>query len=447
MYPRDDEGLRKRLHCQINHILRTVPYYSNFDAVTSDPWETLGRLPVVTKSIIKNAYGDFISNEFSYIRSSLVQSLSKPRDPATMVRDRIDQTGTLISETSGSTGVPFRCPKSMADRIRLGKAIWWQRSKVDPRATPTSLYRFIHRGALGWFPFDPWRSDPEHIVALYADVSKSECRWLHASARMLLHHIDILERGGRHLRLPALRFIECSGEFLTDETKARLADYFGVEVTDQYGTIETLAISLTCRHGAHHVNNRNVIVEILDDENNPTPTGVPGRVVITSLQTKLLPFVRYATNDYAMLIHKTCDCGLGVDVIQLSDGRDFELIGGLANRTSGTRLFHEAIANALSNIGNCNLKYIRVVQTGIDEFVVKTNEITNTQAFCDSLRKIVSDSLGRPIRLRHVLATDAEMRSELRDKPCLFRRQIEPLSGSGDMRRAGERAGGSIIGE
>lgn len=428
----DDEGLYHRLHGQMVHVLETVPYYRCFGPVGKDPYEMLGKLPVVTKSAIRRAYGDFISDKFAGIRPSLVRSLHEATDPGRMTYEKMDQPGIVIGETSGSTGVPLRCPKSMADRLRLGKGIWWQRSRIDPLVSPDSLYRLTHPSFPSSSAFNPRSDDLRHILALYEDIERSGCRWIHGAPSMLLHHLSLLKAGGVRLRLPNLRFVECSGDLLTQEAKSKIARYFGIEVVDQYGTMETWVISVTCPHGFHHVNDRNVVVEILDEDDRQVPHGVPGRVVVTSLQTKLLPFVRYATSDYGILTRKSCDCDLGSETIRLLEGRDFELIAGLPAPESGTRLFHRAILDVLFEVGHCNLQYIRVFQTDVDEFLVKTNALANAAAFGDGLRRAISSCLDRPVRLIHDLATPEELDSDMTGKPYLFRRLNPPtLDGGG----------------
>lgn len=435
--PSPDVAISNRLYRQLRHIVRTVPYYRDF-GICGEAREALTQLPVVTKATIKGAYGDFISDDFAEIKSSLVRYLCAPTDPASFAGDEIGPHGVVVGMTSGSTGVPFRCPKSMADRMRLGKGIWSQRSKVDPFVSPSSLYQFAHRSFPVTSAFEPWRDDPDHILALYEDLSKSESRWLHTTPQILLRHIAILESRGARPSLPKLRFIECSGLFLTPKTKVRLQEYFGVKVVDQYGTMETWTISLSCRHGVHHINDQNVIVEILDENDAPATVGVTGRIVVTCLHTNLLPLIRYVTNDFGRLVPKRCDCELGEETIEIIEGRDSELIGGLTTPTSGTRLFNRAISKVLFNIGHCDLKYIRIFQTDVNEFLMKSNEIANGETFRNHLRKEVSKSLGRPVQLRHILASGEEMLAEERRKPCLFRRD-KPLrwrAGTGEFEPA-----------
>ena len=73
---------------------------------------------------------------------------------------------------------------------------------------------------------------------------------------------------------------------------------FGVAVADNYGSTEAF-LAWACPAGSYHINAEHVIVEVVDDAGNPARPGAPGRVLVTTLQNRIMPLVRYEIGDYA----------------------------------------------------------------------------------------------------------------------------------------------------
>jgi len=65
----------------------------------------------------------------------------------------------------------------------------------------------------------------------------------------------------------------------------------------------------------------NVIVEVLDDDGCRLPPGVPGRIVVTSLNNYSMPYIRYEIGDVGALSDKACPCGRSFPVLESIVGR------------------------------------------------------------------------------------------------------------------------------
>jgi phenylacetate-CoA ligase len=332
----------------------------------------------------------------------------------------LDENGILITETSGTSGLPLRCPKSPADCVVLGAGIWRQRRRIDPFVTPEALYRYNHLSAAP--PIEPRDCALKNLQALYADVDRTGSRWIHSSPSILLRHVATFHKTGWFPTLPNLKFIEMTGEFITHETISLLERTFLARVTGQYGMMETWTIALSCAHGTYHVNDENLHVEILDQADAPCPVGGPGQIVVTALRQRLLPIIRYMTNDYGMWVESSCDCSLGGRTLVLLNGRENELIAGDDQIRFGNTVFANAISQA-HNLHNLNdLRHIRVLQTAPATFNVRTNQIECAIALCQIIREQVEVELGRPVQIDHTVLTEAAIDVEAQGKPWLFRR-------------------------
>jgi phenylacetate-CoA ligase len=229
--------------------------------------------------------------------------------------------------------------------------------------------------------------------------------------------------------LPELKFIEFTGEFVDKEVANQVCSFFDAAALDQYGMLETWTIAVSCPHGVLHINDHNVYVEIIDERDRPVRFGEVGRIVVTSLQERLLPFVRYVTDDFGMFIEKECDCRAGSRTIALKKGRSGNVIKGAPGRVFGDVFFMEVFKRIDGYTRRApprcedpfGLTYIRIRQTALDSFTVHTNAIRKPVDLIANLEKETAALLRRNVAFLHIITDDAEISIQERRKPWLFR--------------------------
>lgn len=109
-----------------------------------------------------------------------------------------------------------------------------------------------------------------------------------------------------------IKKIFCLGEKMYEDTYFYLRSiYPNSIIKTKYGCMETAGIGYQCanleKNEYHVFNNR--YVEILDNNNNPTKLGDKGRIVVTTLDERLVPLLRYETGDIGYFIQEKCICG------------------------------------------------------------------------------------------------------------------------------------------
>jgi phenylacetate-CoA ligase len=62
-------------------------------------------------------------------------------------------------------------------------------------------------------------------------------------------------------------------------------------------------------------------MEIVDDAGEPVLQGEAGEIVITHLDNRAMPFIRYRTGDVGRLLDARCACGRGLQVMDVVAGR------------------------------------------------------------------------------------------------------------------------------
>lgn len=100
------------------------------------------------------------------------------------------------------------------------------------------------------------------------------------------------------------------GELLTDEIRGKLTDKFGCYVQTHYSCTEGGEIACECEEKHLHINEDWVIVEPVDEDNNPVPFGkMSDKVLITNLSNYIQPFIRYELTDRVIVHNEKCKCG------------------------------------------------------------------------------------------------------------------------------------------
>ncbi len=147
-----------------------------------------------------------------------------------------------------------------------------------------------------------------------------------------------------------LQKISSGGEHLFPEAREYLSRVLGVQkfASTGYTTNDTGAIGFqcpACSGGLHHVHEDLHIVEILDPESKePLPPGQVGLVVVTNLQRRLMPMIRYLVGDMGRILEESCPCGRRLRLMELL-GRSDEAL-----RLGPGQVVPQAVARAIAEV-------------------------------------------------------------------------------------------------
>ncbi|GAA0369591.1 AMP-binding protein [Bowmanella denitrificans] len=131
---------------------------------------------------------------------------------------------------------------------------------------------------------------------------------------------------GISVRMPNLKVIFCTAEKLFVHQRQIIEQVFGAKVADGYGGRDSGFIAHQCPQGNLHVCDEDIIVEILDDNDQPCKVGEVGHLVVTNMSMTAFPMVRYRTGDLARLSNVVCPCGRGLSVLDEVIGRSNDAI-------------------------------------------------------------------------------------------------------------------------
>lgn len=290
------------------------PYYrAQFNRLGLDPkhitsTEQFRRLPVTTKQDIRNHLEDFISDEFS------VDNL-------------------VSAKTGGSTGVSLKlyfdeaCQEKrnaaqwMADRwagwdMGMKKAAIWGNPPV-PRSIKQKLrHHLLDRT----FYLDTMNLN-EHSMAAFVE------RWRTEKPGLVFGHAHSIFLFARYLLEQNIHDLSPNGivatsMMLLDSERLAIEQAFSCPVTNRYGCEEVGLIACECeQHEGMHLNIPHVYVEFLDANNNPVAPGEPGRIVVTDLNNRGMPLIRYRVEDVGVYSEEPCGCGRGFPILERLEGR------------------------------------------------------------------------------------------------------------------------------
>jgi phenylacetate-CoA ligase len=315
----------RKLRRLVHHAYHHVGYYREaMDARSLRPadiqtLDDLRKLPLLDKAQVRDSlYFDLLS-------------------------DNHDKRRILKVTTSGSTGEPFVC---YADQHQL--EIRWA---ATLRSLEWTGWRFGDRQARLWHQtigmswhqvlrerIDAWLSRRIFIPAF--EMSERDVA---RAVRRLRRHRPVLIDGyaecfnflARFARTQGSlglrpRGIVSSAQVLPEESRAAIEQAFDTRVFDKYGSREFSGIAYECEaHDGHHVVGESYVVEVLKD-GRPAAPGELGEVVVTDLNNRCMPFIRYRIGDLAVALDPAapCACGRGLPRLGRIEGRVQSMIVG-----------------------------------------------------------------------------------------------------------------------
>jgi phenylacetate-CoA ligase len=165
--------------------------------------------------------------------------------------------------------------------------------------------------------FEPLQNSVQKLISFYPVV-------LYGSPSFLFQLGQYISKN--NLKLPSVKRIFTSSEYLQETVREYIKEKFKADVYDVYGSTEFKEVAWECeKHEGYHINEDEVIVEILKD-GKPAAPGIIGNIVITDLRNTVMPLIRYQMNDKGMLMKDKCSCGRTFSIMKPYAGRSSEYI-------------------------------------------------------------------------------------------------------------------------
>lgn len=166
----------------------------------------------------------------------------------------------------------------------------------------------------------------------------------------LLQLIDYAKQQGIDFQNSSLKKAICIGEAIRNESlewtplAQRIQEQWSLDLYATYASTEMATAFTECaaQNGGHH-NPALLIVEVLNEADQPVGEGELGEVVVTTLHTEAFPLVRFRTGDLCRLYRAPCSCGRTTLRLGPVVGRKGQQI-----KYKGTTLYPPALYNLLN---------------------------------------------------------------------------------------------------
>lgn len=139
--------------------------------------------------------------------------------------------------------------------------------------------------------------------------------YFYGYANAIYMFASILESEGIDARIPGLERIISTGEVLFEYQRKKIQDVFGFKVINEFGSTENGILGFECEFGNMHVM-PTVHIEVVDKDKRGF-----GELVVTELNSRSIPFIRYRLGDRGRFLNITCPCQRPFEIIEIDEGR------------------------------------------------------------------------------------------------------------------------------
>lgn len=373
-----------RLEAALRYACEFTPYYSGYNFESSDVVNSVEALRSIT----------FLT------KADLQQNFDALRANPTPSRVHRKTTG-------GSTGQPVTVLKD-ARAIAMERAASWMAHgwfgiQIGDRGarfwgSPEAIGRRRLRFALADFAMNRVRMSAFGVTAERLAEYWMRClvvrpQYLYGYVSMLEQFARFVREGGHNGKRLQLKCIVTTSEALGEPQRRLLEDTFGAPVQDEYGCGEVGPIAYECERGSLHVMSEHVFVELLDDDGREVVVGQEGAVVVTDLNNRAMPLIRYRLEDRAIR-GNFCSCGRGFSVIQGIRGRRYDFV-----QTPDGRAYHgEYFMYVFEDLRDAGLAIgsFRIVQTKPESLWI---DVQAPESAAERIRQAIIERVSVPLNM------------------------------------------------
>jgi len=403
----------KKFKRTISHAYTNIPYYQEL-------WKKHGICPNDIKEPSDIHYIPIISRD----------GIDREK---CLARKDVYKKGLSIVTTSGSTGEPFSVYIDLP-AYQLKYALWLREFSFADYTFDKKVASFWHRSYRGYTREEPhtlirdvvWgvllkkKIFPPLPTNCNTTMNLKEGLLFH---EQLMHFQPFLVESLYHFILTLANFIldnnlkpiPITKMFMhgvpSPKERQKVEKVFpGVEIFNRYSSHEFEGIACECsEHLGMHISIDSYFVEFVREDNTPAPPEEVARIIITDLDNKAMPLIRYEIRDMGMYFDKNCSCGRGLPLMSGLAGRENEYILSADNKKFYFSFFHHFF-NQYEEI-----RYFQLHQNGqgvVNVWIVKDHE-TNENILSKKISEELNEHLHTGISIKYVSAISEEKNGKI----------------------------------
>ncbi len=272
--------------------------------------------------------------------------------------------------SSGTTGKPITGPYTAEDLEQwtecVARVLWAATVRKEDIVQVSYGYGLftgglgLHQGAsrVGCTIVPTSSGMTERQVMLMKDFGTTA---LFCTPSYALTIAELAEEMKTPIRDLPLRVGVFGAEPWTTAMRDEIDEKMGISARDIYGLTELggpgQAFECDERNGLH-INEDHFLAETIDPVTlEPVPLGQRGELVLTAIQRRAMPLLRYRTKDITTLRRERCSCGRTFVKMDRITGRTDDML-----IINGVNVFPSQIEALLSDIAEIELQYLLVVR-------------------------------------------------------------------------------------
>ncbi|HLW08204.1 MAG TPA: AMP-binding protein [Marinilabiliaceae bacterium] len=362
----------------VDYVMKHSPFYKErfhgFDLSRIKTVDDLVNLPVTTKEDLQCRNSDFICVSEDQIIDYITTS-GTLGDPVTFVATDNDLNRLALNEF-----LSFICANGSS------KDIYHLMVTLDRRFMAGLAY-FLGLRKLG---AGIVRVGPGNPGLQFDTIQRVSPTVLVTIPSFLLKLIEYAEQNGIDYRNTTIKSAVCIGEPIRDKDLnlnklgRKITDKWDIKLYSTYASTEMGAAFTECEAGqGGHLIPEMLVVEFLDDNDQPVKEGELGEVTITNLGVEAMPLIRFKTGDMCYHYTEKCSCGRSSLRVGPIIGRKNQMI-----KYKGTTLFPQSLYDILNDIAGVKNYLIEVSTNSIDtdDICVKIGSDDNSEKFEKSIK-------------------------------------------------------------
>jgi len=282
--------VEKRKRDIVEYHLEHNAFYRGI--VGSDTFENWENLPVMRKPDFQRPLEERLSDGYQASSVFVNKTSGSSGNPMTFAKDKMCHAiiWANIQRRFGWYGIDFN---------KSWQARFYGRSLDIVASKKLQLKDYLskrHR-------FDIFDLSDDALEKIVSKFRKTKFGYINGYTSNIVLLAKYLRKHNLVLKhiCPTLKMCITTSEMLFDDDRKLLETQFGIPVANEYGASELEVIAFENPDGEWLVNAETIFVEILDENDKILPFGSEGRIVVTSLDNRAHPFIRYDVGDFGIL--------------------------------------------------------------------------------------------------------------------------------------------------
>lgn len=375
-----DSFQSEKLKELLNYLNQNSPFYKKMflkENIRLDSIQSLTdlqQIPVTTKTDLQEFNDDF----FCVSRDKIIDYVTTSGTLGSPVT--VGLTENDLERLAYNEAISFECAG-----IQKGDVV--QLMTTMDRRFMAGLAYFLGLRKLGAGVIRVGSGIPE---LQWDSILKYKPSYLITVPSFLLKLIEYAENHQIDFKASSVKGVICIGEALRDQDfkptllSDKITQKWPLQLFSSYASTEMSTAFTECSHfqGGHH-HPELIIVEVLDDHNNPVSEGETGELTITTLGIEAMPLLRFKTGDIVKVHSNPCLCGRNSLRLGPVVGRKQHMI-----KYKGTTLYPPAMHDLLTSFEEIENHIIEISTNdlGTDEILIKIATKNNSDEFIHDVK-------------------------------------------------------------